>query len=93
TTDTTRFFISIHNDTVLIGNLTGLMKRPISDKIWWYEYDQFSGASRLVQIRRGAPQLDSIITDARKSLVNAAPLPVTERVRNMIKSFVGRKPT
>jgi hypothetical protein len=84
--DTTRFFCAVDRDTVLVGNLTGLMKRPVNDKTWWYEYDQFTGKSQLVHITGGAPQLDSILHVARVSSVNAAPLPVTERIRNHIKS-------
>jgi hypothetical protein len=89
--DTTRFFAAVDGDTVLVGNLTGLMKRPINEKTWWYEYDQFTGKSELVHITRGASQLDSILATARLGSVNAAPLPVTERVRNGIKVVFTRK--
>lgn len=85
--DTTRFFAAIDRDTLLIGNLTGLMKRPINEKMWWYEYDQFTGQSTLVHITQGTQQIDSILNVARNSNVNAAPLPATERVRNSIKAM------
>ena len=86
--DTTRFFCAIDRDTVLVGNLTGLMKRPINEKTWWYEFDQFTGKSHLVHITGGASQLNSILRVARASNVNATPLPVTERIRNGMKSLV-----
>jgi hypothetical protein len=89
--DTTRFFAAVDGDTVLVGNLTGVMKRPINEKTWWYEYDQTTGKSELVHITRGASQLDSILAAARLGSVNIAPLPVTERVRNGIKAAFGRK--
>jgi hypothetical protein len=89
--DTTRFFASVDGDTVLVGNLTGVMKRPINEKTWWYEYDQTAGKSELVHITRGASQLDSILAAARLGTVNIAPLPVTERVRNGIKAAFSRK--
>jgi hypothetical protein len=90
TNDTTRFFAAVHGDSILVGNLTGLMKRPINEKTWWYEYDQFTGKSELVHITKGAPQLDSILTNARTKNVNAAPLPATERIRISLKTLMKR---
>ncbi|TAE26767.1 MAG: hypothetical protein EAZ92_10360 [Candidatus Kapaibacterium sp.] len=91
--DSTRFFcaISPNQDSVLVGNLTGIMKRPINDKLWWYEYDQFTGKSSLTHITHGAPQLDSILQFSRTTMINAAPLPATERVRNGMKTLLKRK--
>ena len=90
TNDTTRFFLSRDRDTVMTGNLTGLMKRPLNGNVWWYEYDQYTQASRLVHLRDSL-HFDSIWTANRQGNVNTAVLPVTERFRNSIKTLFGRK--
>lgn len=90
TNDTTRFFLSRDRDTVMTGNLTGLMKRPLNGNVWWYEYDQYTQASRLVRLRDSL-HFDSIWTANRQGSVNIAVLPVTERFRNNIKTMFGKK--
>jgi hypothetical protein len=88
--DTTRFFLARSRDTILIGNLTGLVKKPVNDNVWWYEYDQRSLQSRLLRIR-DTLHFDSILTANRAGSVNIAVLPVTERFRNSLKGFGGKK--
>lgn len=90
TNDTTRFFLSRDRDTVMTGNLTGLMKRPLNGNVWWYEYDQYTQASRLVRLRDSL-HFDSIWVANRQGNVNIAVLPVTERFRNNIKIMFGKK--
>lgn len=90
TNDTTRFFLSRDRDTVMTGNLTGLMKRPLNGNVWWYEYDQYTQASRLVRLRDSL-HFDSIWAANRQGNVNIAILPVTERFRNNIKTMFGKK--
>ncbi len=90
TNDTTRFFLSRDRDTVMTGNLTGVMKRSINGNVWWYEYDQFTRKAALMRVR-DTLHFDSILTSSRKGLVNASPLPVTERFRNSIKSILTKK--
>ena len=90
TNDTTRFFLSRDRDTVMTGNLTGLMKRPLNGNVWWYEYDQYTQASRLVRLRDSL-HFDSIWAANRQGSVNIAVLPVTERFRNSIKIMFGKK--
>ncbi len=90
TNDTTRFFLSRDRDTVMTGNLTGVMKRPLNGNVWWYEYDQYTQASRLVRLRDSL-HFDSIWSANRTGNVNIALLPVTERFRNNIKTMFGKK--
>ncbi len=89
TNDTTRFFLSRNRDTILIGNLTGLMKKPMNDNVWWYEYDQHTANSRLLRMQ-DTVHFDSILTANRQGTVNIAALPVTERFRLRLKSLFKR---
>lgn len=88
--DTTRFFLSRKADTILTGNLTGVMKRHLHGNVWWYEYDQYTRKSALMRIR-DTLHFDSILTANRQGSVNIARLPVTERFRNSIKAMFGVK--
>lgn len=88
--DTTRFFLSRKADTILTGNLTGVMKRPLHGNVWWYEYDQYTRNSAFMRIR-DTLHFDSIVTANRQGSVNIARLPVTERFRNSIKAMLGAK--
>lgn len=88
--DTTRFFLARNRDTVLTGNLTGVMKRPLNGNVWWYEYDQYTQNSAFMRLR-DTLHFDSILTANRQGNVNIARLPVTERFRNSIKAMLGAK--
>jgi hypothetical protein len=90
TNDTTRFFLARNRDTVLTGNLTGVMKRPLNGNVWWYEYDQYTQNSAFMRLR-DTLHFDSILTANRQGNVNIARLPVTERFRNSIKAMLGAK--
>jgi hypothetical protein len=90
TNDTTRFFLARNRDTVMTGNLTGLMKRPLHNNVWWYEFDQYTRQAQLLRIR-DTLHFDSILAAARAGAVNMSPLPVAERFRNSLKELLGRK--
>jgi hypothetical protein len=90
TNDTTRFFLSRDRDTVMTGNLTGLMKRPLHNNVWWYEFDQYTRQAQLLRIR-DTLHFDSILAAARAGAVNMSPLPVAEQFRNSLKERLGRK--